>query len=373
MLKSCLAVLGVAAVSALGAIASTVPASPAHAQQNPVQQDPVQEDTFFTPNITVNVPQRDKDRDGINDYAGTNIQVNYKPKADSPDGCTQAAFEIYVVRDDGTVTRQAEPIKLVGVPAGSSVRCDYDVIFPSIAGNSLSLRPSDGAGSGGGAPTIAPDPNSDSDPNSSPNPNPNAPGGSFEYDPLAIELALPAGWVVLAFGGATGTAPRAFAEALGHAVSGLWVWDARTQSWSGWTRRFGSLGLNQLTQGDAIMAYSPVARVVRYSLADLLEPPPAVGELSLPAGYSLVVYGGERPLSVASLFGTRAGAGEKAGAIASVFRWNADAQNWDYNLPGRQPTNSVPLAWFDTIQPGDALFVFNASDTSATVSWPQAV
>ncbi len=359
--------MGAAAVLALGTIASTVPASPARAQQ----------DTFFSPNITVNVPQRDKDRDGINDYAGTNIQVNYKPKAGSPDGCTQAAFEIYVVRDDGTVTRQAEPIKLVSVPAGSSVRCDYDVIFPSIAGNSLTLRPSDSAPDAPGgtdpntAPGTAPDPNASGNPSAPPDPS--APGGSFEYDPLAIELALPAGWVVLSFGGATGTTPRAFAEALGHAVSGLWVWDARTQSWSGWTRRFGSQGLNQLTQGDAIMAYSPVARVVRYSSADLLEPPPAVGELSLPAGYSLLVYGGERPLSVASLFGSRAGAGEKAGAIASVFRWNADAQNWDYNLPSRQPTNSVPLAWFDTIQPGDALFIFNASDTSASVSWPQAV
>lgn len=337
---------------ALTAIASAITAGPANAQ----------EDTFFTPNITVNVPQRDRDRDGINDYAGTNIQVNYKPTASSPDGCTQAAFEIYVVDDDGMVARQAEPIKLVSVPAGSSLRCDYDVIFPSIAGNSLALRPS-GAGT-------SPAPN----PNPSAPPTQNAPGGSFEYDPLAIELALPAGWVVLAFGGATGTTPRAFAAALGNAVTSLWVWDAQSQGWLGWTARFGSLGLDRLTQGDAIMAYSPAARVVRYGLADLLEPPPAVGELSLPPGYSLLVYGGERPLSVASLFGSRAGASDGGvGAIASIFRWNAEAQNWDYNLPGRQPTSSVALAWFDTIQPGDALFVFNASDTSTTVSWPQAV
>lgn len=177
-------------------------------------------------------------------------------------------------------------------------------------------------------------------------------------------LELPAGWVVLPFNGPSGMLPGDFAEAMDGSLESLWVWDGAGQLWRGWMSDSGSGELAGLEPGDAVMAYSPVAVEVSYSPADLLEPTePTAGSLSVPAGYSLQVFGGDSSATLESLFGS------EPSSVLVVFRWDVSSQNWDYYLPGRQPVAGLDIDWFDTIDPGDAVFVFNASSEAATIGW----
>jgi len=179
------------------------------------------------------------------------------------------------------------------------------------------------------------------------------------------QLAFPQqGWVMLPFNGETGTTPEAFARELEGAVASVWVWDDQTQSWKGWVAGVGTFGLTSLTKGDAVVAYMPVAAQVSYSPASLLEPPAATGSLVVPPMYSLQIFGGETSRSLPDLLGSA-----WANVIPVVFRWNNQAQEWNYFLPGRQPLPSVDIPWFDTINPGDVVFVFNATSEAVTIPW----
>ena len=180
-------------------------------------------------------------------------------------------------------------------------------------------------------------------------------------DSGAGQIILARGWTMLAFNGVSGTTPQAFAAELGHAVSSLWVWHAPTQAWRGWRASSGSAGLTSLTKGDVVMAHVPATRQVNYDPATLLDPPAATGRLSLPRGYSVQVFGGGASRDLASLLGNQ------ARSVAIIYRWNSQSQSWSYHLPGRSAVAGAGAAWFDTINPGDAVFIY--STAAATIPW----
>lgn len=175
-------------------------------------------------------------------------------------------------------------------------------------------------------------------------------------------ITLAQGWVTLPFNGATGTSPEAFARELSGAVSSLWVWNTGLQSWLGWTARHGEVGLSRLTQGETVMAYVHSDVTITYSPDDLLEPRGAGGSLSLEPRYSLHTFGGNAPARVSSLV-------RQPSSVAVVFLWHSETQSWRYNLPGRRPIASLDIVWFDTLNPGDTVFIYNQSSQPTTIGW----
>lgn len=176
-------------------------------------------------------------------------------------------------------------------------------------------------------------------------------------------ITLPRGWVMLPFNGATGTSPASFRRSLGNAFSSLWVWDASSQSWLGWSPSSSSSGLTRLTQGDVVFAYVPSARSVSYSPSSLLEPTSSRGSRSVGSGYSLLAFAGTSSTSLSSLLNSQ------AANIRLVFRWNNASQSWSYFIPAGRPIVTT-AEWFDTINPGDTVFVLNRSRSSVTIQWP---
>lgn len=188
------------------------------------------------------------------------------------------------------------------------------------------------------------------------------------------QIALTQGWVTLPFNGPTGTTPAEFLRLLGGAVSSMWVWDADSQSWHGWSARHGSLGLTSLTRGDTIMAYAHIDVTITYSPADLLALPEPVGRLALAPGFNLHTWSGGRdgsggsdasrgsPANLATLL-------RQPSPVAVVFLWHVPTQSWRYHLPGRQPIASLEIPWFDTLSPGDTVFIYNATSRPATIAW----
>lgn len=85
-------------------------------------------------------------------------------------------------------------------------------------------------------------------------------------------VTLPKGYVALSFNGKSGTLPLDFVAEVDYAIDSVWVWDATSQSWGGWTASGGSQGLNSLSQGDAMMVHVPTSRQVTFSPSDLLTP-----------------------------------------------------------------------------------------------------
>ena len=177
------------------------------------------------------------------------------------------------------------------------------------------------------------------------------------------QIALPRGWVMLPFNGATGTTPRALAAELDNSVASLWVWDSPTQRWRGWRANGASAGLTSLDKGSVFMAYVPTARRVSYIPTTLLDPPAATGRLTLPSGYSVQVFGGDESRRLSSLLGTQ------AGSVAVIYRWNNQTQDWSYYLPGRQAIAGAGSAWFDTIDPGDTVFIYSTASRSVSIPW----
>ena len=177
------------------------------------------------------------------------------------------------------------------------------------------------------------------------------------------QSVLSQGWVTLPFNGASGTTPQSFVRELDNAITSLWRWDALTQSWDGWSAGSGSLGLDSLRNGDVLMAFVPLSRRVSYSPVALLDHPPARGNLIIPPGYSFQIFGGETSRSLPSLLGNQ------ASLVPVLYRWDVQAQNWNYFLAGRQPLASVPIPWFDVINPGDVVFIFNTASRSMRIPW----
>lgn len=178
------------------------------------------------------------------------------------------------------------------------------------------------------------------------------PGGSEQ-------TTLPQGWVMLSFNGSTGTSPDSFRRSLDNAFTSLWVWNTGTQSWRGGTEA--SSSVTSLNKGDVVFVYVPRARTLRYSPAALLRPVASGGRTAVVAGYSLLDYAGTTSTSLSSLIG------DQADSIRVIYRWNSDLQSWSYYIPGgRRVVTSA--RWFDTINPGDKVFV--GSQSAATIRWP---
>ena len=182
-------------------------------------------------------------------------------------------------------------------------------------------------------------------------------------DSEAGQVVLPRGWIMLPFNGATGTTPQAFAAELDNAVSSLWVWHAPSQTWRGWRANGASAGLTSLVKGSVIMAHAPASRRVDYDPTTLLDPPAATGQLSLPRGYSVQVFGGATSKKLSSLLGNQ------ARSVAIIYRWNSQSQSWSYHLPGRSAVAGASAVWFDTINPGDAVFMYSTASAAVTIPW----
>lgn len=175
------------------------------------------------------------------------------------------------------------------------------------------------------------------------------------------QIALPRGWVMLPFNGATGTTASSFRRSLNNAFTSLWLWNPQTQSWRGWSTS--SSTTLRMDKGDVVFVYVPLARTVRYNPADLLQPTASGGTKVISSGYSLLAYAGSTSTSLNSLLGAR------GTNIRLVFRWNNSSQSWSYFIPRGQPV-VTSAQWFDTINPGDTVFVLNGSRSATTIRWP---
>ena len=177
----------------------------------------------------------------------------------------------------------------------------------------------------------------------------------------SARIALPRGWVMLPFNGATGTTAASFRRSLDNAFTSLWVWNTETQAWQGWsTTSSSSLRLNK---GDVVFVNVPVARSISYRPDTLLSPAASGGTKAVPTGYSLLAYAGTTSTSLASLFNSQ------ASSIRVIFRWNNASQSWSYFIPGGRPV-VTSAEWITTINPGDTVFVLNRSRSAVTIRWP---
>ena len=84
-------------------------------------------DSVFSPGVLFTFPDVDDNNDGVNDFAGTNIEVTFTRTAGSHAGCSATATETWRVADSGTLTQQGAAAELVGRPAGQTQGCAYDV------------------------------------------------------------------------------------------------------------------------------------------------------------------------------------------------------------------------------------------------------
>ena len=177
------------------------------------------------------------------------------------------------------------------------------------------------------------------------------------------QIALPRGWVMQTFNGATGTTPASFRQVMDNAFSSIWVWDARTQAWRGWRTTDSSPSLTSLTKGDVVFMYVPRLTTARYSPRTLLDPKISGGSETVQRGWNLLSYSGSTAASLSSLFDSQ------ASNIRLVFRWNNDSQAWSYYIPGGSQV-VTSATWFTSIDPGDTIFVLNRSRSAVTIRWP---
>lgn len=177
-----------------------------------------------------------------------------------------------------------------------------------------------------------------------------------------FSVSLSQGWMVLPFGGATGTTPSDFWEELDRSFVSLWVWDALTQSWKGWRQSATGNSLATLTAGVPVFIYVPKDVQVSYSTASLLQAVPVEDGLVLPTGYSLVSYGGSRNAEVISLLGNR------ARFVGVMYRWDSEGQLWEYFQPSLSHAPSTD-DWFSELEPNDVVFILNRSTRPITIPW----
>ena len=175
------------------------------------------------------------------------------------------------------------------------------------------------------------------------------------------QIALPQGWVMLTFNGATGTTPANFRRVMDNAFSSIWVWDTPAQAWKGWRATDSSPSLTSLTKGDVVFMYVPRLATARYSPRTLLNPKISGGSETLQRGWNLLSYSGSTSTSLSSIFDSQ------ASSIPVIFRWNNDSQTWSYYIPGggRVVTSAT---WFGTIETGDTIFV--SSRSAVSIRWP---
>jgi len=85
---------------------------------------------LFTSEITITVPNADRDSNSVHDFSGTEIEVTFTPVMGADSGCTQTATATATIADDSTTSITAE-VNLVDRPAGVNTACQYDVSFPA--------------------------------------------------------------------------------------------------------------------------------------------------------------------------------------------------------------------------------------------------
>ena len=90
---------------------------------NPVS---AQATTFFSPDISITMPDIDTNVDGVHDLSGETISVSFRP---FDDACNSGS-EDWVVGDNGSVTRSSSVVVLVDRPVGVSSSCEYTANFP---------------------------------------------------------------------------------------------------------------------------------------------------------------------------------------------------------------------------------------------------
>lgn len=88
----------------------------------------------FLPNISITVPQIDDDNDGINDFSGRTISVDFSRSAGAPSDCSKIPTTLSYtaeVGDDGRLTRTAgiPDLYLVERIASRTLSCSYDVTY----------------------------------------------------------------------------------------------------------------------------------------------------------------------------------------------------------------------------------------------------
>ena len=86
----------------------------------------------FFPDVSITVLDIDEDGDGVNDFSGIDITIEFSPISDAPSGCTDIVEETWQVGDDGVAQRSGEATPLSDLPEGQTDRCVYDVVFPNV-------------------------------------------------------------------------------------------------------------------------------------------------------------------------------------------------------------------------------------------------
>lgn len=385
----------------------------------------------FEPEVTISVPQVDRNNNGGNDYQGRIFRVAFSSLAGSAAGCTPMANAVYTIMNNGRSTARVR-VSLVGRSEGASSDCIYEVDWPeTVAATDLQLA--DGATeqvsissprvsasyvSAGYVEDVAPevevgtaDEEGDAEPeveagDEAPEAGDEAPEAEVEVgvdiaggdgtgagasaganagggananpsvnpsanSPVAVpDIAvadIPAGFSLMVFNGTTGTAPSALASILDNAITMVWVFDEEAQAWTGWTAANGLVNLdNGLANGDEMMVYAPQAATVFYSPANLLTHPANVDSWTVPPRVtSLHVYGGEVSVELNVMFA------EHTSATFLLYLWDVASQSWKYHLTDRGPAESISIPWFDSLNPGDGVFIYSTATTPVTIDWPE--
>lgn len=399
----------------------------------------------FEPEVTISVPQVDRNNNGGNDYQGRVFRVAFSSLAGSAAGCTPMANAVYTIMNNGRSTARVR-VSLVGRPEGASSDCIYEVDWPeTVAATDLQLadgateqvsissprvsasyvgdvapepeievadepetgpevepagEPEAGPEAGDETPEVETEPeagpeadddgpepevgvadggsgtgaganpgvnsNSDTDTGSVGSTTASNPNSPVAVPDVAV-ADIAAGFSLMVFNGTTGTAPSAIASILDNAITMIWVFDEEAQAWTGWTSANGLVNLDSgLANGDEMMVYAPQAATVFYSPANLLTHPANVNSWTVPPrATSLHVYGGEVSVELEVMFAPH------TGATFLLYLWDVATQSWKYHLTDRGPAESISIPWFDSLNPGDGVFIYSTATTPVTIDWPE--
>ena len=191
-----------------------------------------------------------------------------------------------------------------------------------------------------------------------------APGESttFEVVVTTVTFSLVGGFNAVVFPGAHATPIEEVAAAVGPALDAVFQFDEGTQVWLVHRPGVAIPGLNTLlsvNQGDVLFMRVPADAAATLMWDDVLAAGPVNVDLS--PGFTYVGFTGADGTTLADLL-----AGLPAG-VSATFRYGAQSQGYDVFRPG-QPSF---LNTFDAANRLDGLFILNATDNTATLSWEQ--
>ena len=175
-----------------------------------------------------------------------------------------------------------------------------------------------------------------------------------------VQHTLVAGWNTLVFTG--GSDPADLADAIGPRVDSIWSYGAALQAWL--VHRPGGIDvLNTLAtigQGDALFIHLTADGAVEVSLPHLLLAGPQ-SALLLPQ-WNFVGYTGA-DAAMADLLT------DLPPDVSVAYLYDPEAQEWLVFRRG-QPAF---LSTFTSVDRLGSLFILNATDSTATLSWEQVV